>query len=54
MTKRRTTQSPQENLSKRAKQWLAEIDWDAMEELDADEEGQVLPMRDYPSQTQKK
>lgn len=52
ITKRRTTQTPQGNLSKQEKQWLAEIDWDAMEELDAEEEGQVLPMRDYPSKPQ--
>jgi len=40
MTKRQTTQTLQEKLS--------EIDWDLLEQLDLEDEGQVLPMRDPP------
>ena len=41
MTKRQITQMQQKLLS--------EIDWDLLEQLDMEEEGQVLPMRDPPS-----
>ena len=44
-TKRQTTQTLQEKLS--------EIDWDLLEELDQQEEGQSVPMQDLPdSQSQ--
>ena len=43
MTKRQTTQTLQEKLS--------EIDWDLLEQLDLEDEGQVLPMRDPPQTT---
>ena len=43
MTKRQTTPTLQETLS--------EIDWDLLEQLDMEEEGQVLPMRDPPQTT---
>ena len=44
-TKRQTTQTLQEKLS--------EIDWDLLEELDQQEEGQSVPMQDPPgSQSQ--
>ena len=50
-TKRQTTQTPQENLYKI--DWSAEIDWDLLEELDQQEEGQSVPMQDLPgSQSQ--
>ena len=50
-TKRQTTQTPQENLYKI--DWDAEIDWDLLEELDQQEEGQSVPMQDPPgSQSQ--
>ncbi len=39
-TKDQTTPTLQETLS--------EIDWDLLEQLDMEEEGQVLPMRDPP------
>ena len=42
-TKRQTTQTLQEKLS--------EIDWDLLEELDQQEEGQSIPMQDLPSST---
>ena len=31
--------------------WGKEIDWDLLEQLDMEEEGQVLPMRDPPQTT---
>ena len=40
-TKRQTTQTLQEKLS--------EIDWDLLEELDQQEEGQSVPMQDNPA-----
>jgi hypothetical protein len=50
-TKRQTTQTPQENLYKI--DWNAEIDWDLLEELEQQEEGQSVPMQDLPdSQSQ--
>ena len=50
-TKRQTTQTLQENLYKI--DWDAEIDWDLLEELDQQEEGQSVPMQDLPgSQSQ--
>ena len=52
MTKRRTTQTPQGNLSKQGQKWLAEIDWDLLEQLDMEEEGQPIPMQDYQPQDQ--
>ena len=39
-TKRQTTQTLQEKLS--------EIDWDLLEQLDLEEEGQAVPMQDPP------
>ena len=42
-TKDQTTPTLQETLS--------EIDWDLLEQLDMEEEGQVLPMRDPPQTT---
>ena len=42
-TKRRTTQTLQEKLS--------EIDWDLLEQLDQEEDGQSLPMQDLPPTT---
>ena len=52
MTKRRTTQTPQGNLPKDVKQMLAEIDWDLLEQLEMEEEGQPIPMQDYQPQDQ--
>ena len=46
MTKRQTTQTQPENLSKQGKQWLSEVDWDLLEQLDQEEEGQSIPMQD--------
>ena len=43
MTKSETTQTLQEKLS--------EIDWDLVEQLDLEEEGQAVPMRDPPQTT---
>jgi hypothetical protein len=44
-TKRQTTQTLQEKLS--------EIDWDLLEELDQQEEGQSVPMQDLPDSQSK-
>lgn len=44
-TKRQTTQTLQEKLS--------EIDWDLLEELDQQEEGQSVPMQDNPASPSK-
>lgn len=44
MTKSEITQTLQEKLS--------EIDWNLLEQLDQEEEGQVLPMRDPPPTTE--
>ena len=40
-------QTQHANLSKQGQQWLDEVDWDLLEQLDLEEEGQVLPMRDH-------
>ena len=42
-TKDQTTQTLQEKLS--------EIDWDLLEQLDQEDEGQTVPMRDNPRPT---
>ena len=44
MTKRQTTQTLLEKLS--GPNWSEEIDWDLLEQLDLEEEGQAVPMRD--------
>jgi len=46
MTKRRTTQTQRVNLPQDVKQMLAEIDWDLLEQLEMEEEGQQIPMQD--------
>ena len=49
-TKRQTTQTPHEKLLQKE---LSEIDWDLLEQLDLEEEGQAVPMQDLPdSQSQ--
>jgi hypothetical protein len=45
-TKRQTTQTPHEKLLQKE---LSEIDWDLLEELDQQEEGQSVPMQDLPA-----
>ena len=45
-TKDQTTQTPQGNPFKI--DWGKEIDWDLLEQLDLEEEGQAVPMRDPP------
>lgn len=52
MTKRRTTQTQPESLSKQGKQWLSEVDWDLLDQMDLEEEGQHLPMQDVQSTTE--
>ena len=49
-TKRQTTQTQHEKLLQKE---LSEIDWDLLEQLDLEEEGQAVPMQDPPgSQSQ--
>ena len=43
ITKRLTTQTPQGNPFKI--DWSKEIDWDLLEQLDLEEEGQAVPMQ---------
>ena len=50
MTKRRTTQTQRVNLPKDVKQMLAEIDWDLLEQMEMEEEGQPIPMQDFQPQ----
>jgi len=50
MKKPKSKQTQPENLSKKEEKWLLEVDWDLLEELDLEDEGQHLPMRDYPSE----
>ena len=52
MTKRRTTQTQRVNLPKDVKQMLAEVDWDLLEQMEMEEEGQPIPMQDYQPQDQ--
>ena len=47
ITKRQTTQMQPGNQFKI--DWNKEIDWDLLEELDQQEEGQSIPMQDLPS-----
>lgn len=49
MTKRKNKQTQPESLSKREKQWLDKVDWDLLEQLEMEEEGQPVPMQDFPS-----
>ena len=51
MTKRKDKQTQPESLSKQGKEWLAEVDWDLHEQLGMEEEGQPVPMQDFPSQS---
>jgi hypothetical protein len=49
MTRKKNKEAQRENLLKQEKDLLAEVDWDLLEELDLEEEGQAVPMRDQPS-----
>lgn len=46
-TKHQTKQTLLEKLS--GPDWSAEIDWDLLEQLDLEEEGQPVPMQDLPA-----
>ena len=48
MTKRKNTETELVSLSKQGKEWLAEVDWDLLEQLEMEEEGQPVPMQDLP------
>ena len=48
-TKHRTTPTQPARLSTYEKKTLAEVDWDLLAEMDAEDEGQPVPMRDNPS-----
>ena len=47
MKKPKSKQTEPENLSKRVRQTLDEVDWDLLDEMDLEDEGQPLPMQDY-------
>lgn len=48
-TKHETTPTQPARLSTYEKKTLAEVDWDLLAEMDAEDEGQPVPMRDNPS-----
>ncbi|MDG2067368.1 MAG: hypothetical protein P8J84_02020 [Paracoccaceae bacterium] len=48
-TKYQTTPTQPARLSTYEKQTLAEVDWDLLAEMDAEDEGQPVPMQDNPS-----
>ena len=48
-TKHKTTPTQPARLSTYEKKTLAEVDWDLLAEMDAEDEGQPVPMRDNPS-----
>ena len=49
MTRKKNKEQQQENLSKAVKDLLAEVDWDLLDQMDQEEEGQAVPMQDPPS-----
>ena len=49
MTRKKNKEAQPESLPKDVKQMLAEVDWDLMDQMDLDEEGQAVPMQDPPS-----
>ena len=48
-TKYQTTPTQPARLSTYEKKTLAEVDWDLLAEMDAEDEGQPVPMQDNPS-----
>ena len=48
-TKHKTTPTQPARLSTYEKKTLAEVDWDLLAEMDAEDEGQPVPMWDNPS-----
>ena len=49
MTRKKNKEEQPESLPKDVKEMLSEIDWDLLEELDLEEEGQAVPMQNQPS-----
>ena len=49
MSKKKGKQTQLLSLSEQGKKWLEEVDWDLLEQLDMEEEGQPVPMQDPPS-----
>jgi len=49
MTRKKNKEQQQENLSKAVKDLLAEVDWDLLDQMDLEEEGQAVPMQNQPS-----
>ena len=49
MTRKKNKEAQRVNLPKDVKQMLSEIDWDLLDQMDLEEEGQAVPMQDQPS-----
>jgi len=49
MTRKKNKEAQRVNLPNDVKQMLSEIDWDLLDQMDLEEEGQAVPMQDQPS-----
>ena len=49
MTRKKNKEAQRINLPKDVKQMLSEINWDLLDQMDLEEEGQAVPMQDPPS-----
>ena len=49
MTQKKDQSASELNLPKDVKDLLAEVDWDHLEQMDLEDEGQAVPMQDPPS-----
>ena len=49
MAQKKNKEAQRESLLQQEKELLAEIDWDHLEEMDLEDEGQAVPMQDPSS-----
>ena len=49
MTRKKNKEAQPESLPKDVKQMLSEIDWDLLDQMDLEEEGQAVLMQNQPS-----
>lgn len=49
MTQKKDQSASELNLSKDVQDLLAEVEWDNLEQMDMEDEGQAVPMQDPPS-----
>ena len=49
MTQKKDCSESELSLSKQGQKWLDEVDWDLLEKMDLEDEGQAVPMQDPPS-----